>query len=161
MSGHISKGLYEKSSWEWREGANIAPLFPVAHSYPSPEPVIDFRYRTIIFRYAEIVHPAPEILCKLLHAVFHGHEPASPGQTFDSPFKQMKSLVRPPNLGSFEGKSQEVRVIRFRHMAFLLVDLEFEPTIEKSLDTSGHSHSSPVTFHKLQVKDRRKPVGSS
>ena len=43
----------------------ISPLFPIAHANPSPEPVIDFRDRTIIFRYPEIVHPATEILGQL------------------------------------------------------------------------------------------------
>ena len=113
-------------------GADISPLFPIAHAHPPPEPVVDFRYRAIILRYSEIVHPAPEILRNLLHSVFHGHEPTSTGQAFDSPFKFMESLVRPPNFGTFEGEPQKVRVIRFRHTAFLLVDLEFEPAIVTS-----------------------------
>ena len=128
-------------------GADISPLFPIAHADPSPEPVIDFRYRAIIIRYSEIVHPAPEVLRKLLHSVFHGHEPTSTGQTFDSPFKLMESLVRPPNFGSLKSEPQKVRVIRLSHTAFLVVDLEFEPAIEKSLDTLGHSHSCPKTSH--------------
>jgi hypothetical protein len=123
---------------------------PMAHPYPTPEPMIDFRNRAIIFRYAEIVHPAPDILRKLLHAVFHRHEPTSAGQLFDFPFKLMESIVRPSNLGSLKRKTQKVRVIGFSNTAFILVDLEFEPTVEEPLDTSGHSHSRPVTFHKYE-----------
>jgi hypothetical protein len=114
---------------------------PVAHPHPSPKPVINFRNRTIIFRYSEIVHPAPELLRKLHHAVFHGHEPASAGQAFDSPFKLVKRIVRPPDFGTFEGEPQKVRVIRFRHAAFLLVDLEFEPTWDL-----GTTVNNSITF---------------
>ena len=63
----------------------ISPLFPVAHSHPSPEPVVNFRYWTIVLRYPKIVHPASEILGQLLIPVLHGDKPASPGQLFDPP----------------------------------------------------------------------------
>jgi len=74
-----------------------------------------------------IVHPAPKVLRKLLHTVLHGHEPASAGQTFDPQFKLMGSLFRLSNFGSLKGETQKVRVICLRHLAFLVVDLEFEP----------------------------------
>ena len=45
-------------------------------------------------------------------------------------------------------KNQKVRVIGFSHPAIILVDLKFEPTVKKPLDTSGHSHSCPMAFHK-------------
>jgi len=83
----------------------ISPLFPVAHSHPSPEPVVNFRYWTIVLRYPKIVHPclradtclpphrgrqahrqaASEILDQLLIPVLHGDKPTSPGQLFDPP----------------------------------------------------------------------------
>jgi len=37
-----------------------------APSRPPPEPVIDLRDRSIGLRYPEVVHPAPEVLGKLI-----------------------------------------------------------------------------------------------
>ena len=47
-------------------GASIAPLFPVTHTHASSQPVVNFRYRTIVMRYSEVIHPAAKILGKLL-----------------------------------------------------------------------------------------------
>jgi hypothetical protein len=129
------------------DGVDIAPSFPIAHPHPSSEPVIDFRYRAIILRYTEVVHPAPKVLRKLLHAVLHGHEPAPTGQAFDSPLKLAESIVRPANFGSLKGEPQKVRVIGFGHPAFLLIDLKFKLTVKKPLDTLGHAYTGTMTFH--------------
>ena len=74
-------------------GATPAPLFPVAHAYPSSQPVINFGQWSVIFRYAEVVHPAAGVLSKLLQAVIHGDEPTSTGQTFYSPLELTKGFI--------------------------------------------------------------------
>jgi len=55
-------------------GTTVSPLFPVAHTHPAAQPVVEFGYGTIHLRYPEISHPAAQILGQLEQTVFHGKE---------------------------------------------------------------------------------------
>ena len=83
-------------------GARFAPLFPVAHTHPAAQPVVDFRYRSVEFRDPEITHPAAKVLGKLLKPVLHGHEPASTGGSLDPSFELVEGFIRPPDLGFWQ-----------------------------------------------------------
>ncbi len=67
--------------------ADVAPLLPIAHAHAPSQPMIYFRNRSIVLRYSKVVHPAANILSKLLISVFHRYKPASAGQVFNPPFE--------------------------------------------------------------------------
>ena len=110
--------------------------------------MIDFGHRSIIFRYPEIVHPPTQVLSKLLKSEVHRDEPASSGQSFDSPFKLFERVIRPSDFGASEGKSKEVGIVCFRHLAFILVDRKFELSLKKPLDAEHHTFTGSLTFDK-------------
>ena len=60
-------------------GTTVTPLFPVAHTHPAAQPVVEFGYRSIQLRYPEISHPAAQVLGQLEHSILHGDTPAPSG----------------------------------------------------------------------------------
>lgn len=50
-------------------GACATPLCPVAHAHASSQPPIEFRHGAVVVRYAEVVHPASEVLCDAVASV--------------------------------------------------------------------------------------------
>jgi hypothetical protein len=64
-------------------GPGFAPLFPVTHPDAATQPAVELGYRTVVFRDAEVVHPASKVSVELVVAVLHRHPPASARQTAD------------------------------------------------------------------------------
>ena len=88
-------------------GPGFAPLFPVTHPDAPSQPLIQFRYRLVVLRYAVIGHPAPDVFRDLLHPVVHGYRPAPSGQAFQGVLELVKRFLRPPDFLFDKGKSEE------------------------------------------------------
>lgn len=73
--------------------------------------------------------------------------PAPSGQFLDALFETHKSLVRPTDLGARKGKTEEGDLVGMSHLAFLLVDFEFESLFKKPGDTGHDPLTRPATFH--------------
>ena len=113
-------------------GSGPAPLFEVAHAQPPSHPVVYFGNRSVIFRYSEAVHPAPQVFGKFLIPIVHGDEPGPAGQFLDLSFEFTEGLLRPVNLGPTEGETEKGSLICRDDTALLLVDPEFEMTFLKT-----------------------------
>ena len=116
-------------------GAHVAPLFPVAHAQPAAQPVIDLGDRSVIVRNAEVAHPTAHVLGELAEPVRHRHTPASPGQSPDVVLEVREGAIGPPQLGSTEGKTEELAVVGLHHPALALVDRQLELAGQVRRDT--------------------------
>ncbi len=52
-------------------GSGVTPLFPVAHTNPAANPLINARNRTIVFCYSKVIYPTSDKLIELQHPVIH------------------------------------------------------------------------------------------
>jgi hypothetical protein len=102
------------------------PLFPVGHPHPPPNPAVYFRDFEVLFGYAEVAHPAPEVGCQFVQSVLHGDEPAPSGVLPDPTSEFLVCLVRPEDFGSLEGEAEKGDVAGSRHLTFVFVDRELE-----------------------------------
>lgn len=109
--------------------------------------MVEFGYRSIQLRYPEISHPATQVLGQLEHSILHGDTPAPSGQFLDALFETHKSLVRPTDFGTRKGKTEEGDLVGMSHLAFLLVDFEFESLFKKPGDTGHDPLTRPATLH--------------
>ena len=129
---------------------SVTPLFPVAHAHSPSKPVIDFRERTVILRYAKVVHPAPEILSQLLESVLHGDEPASAGQLAQAVLERLERLIRPTNFLTLESEAEKSGLVGWGNLAFGHVHLEFELAFDKALDAGHDPFGGSPAFHEYQ-----------
>lgn len=74
-------------------GPGIAPLFPVTHSNPAANPLINSRNGTVILCNSKVIDPTLNVLMRLLHPVIHGNPPAATGEFPDAPLKLFKRLI--------------------------------------------------------------------
>ena len=88
-------------------GSGVTPLFPVAHSNPTANPLINPRDRTIVLCNSKVIYPPSNILAELHHPVIHGHSPASASEFPDTPLKLLKRLIGPTDFTAFKGETEK------------------------------------------------------
>lgn len=88
-------------------GPGIAPLFPVTHSNPAANPIINSRNGTVVLCNSKVIHPALDVLTKLHHPIIHGNPPASTGEFTDASLKFLKRFVCPTDLTVFKDKTEK------------------------------------------------------
>jgi hypothetical protein len=88
-------------------GSGVTPLFPVAHTNPAANPLINPRNRTIVLCNSKVIYPPPNILAELHHPVIHGYSPTSTGEFPDTPLKLQKRFIGPTDFTVFKGKAEK------------------------------------------------------
>ena len=85
----------------------LAPLFPITHAHPSPDPSIQFRDGTVIFTNSIVPHPAPNIGRDLIQSVGHRDPPATTRKPFKFAFECCKAFLGPTDCLPRKGEAQE------------------------------------------------------
>ena len=107
-------------------GTYLAPLFPVAHSDTSANPLVNTRYGSVVVRDAKIIHPSSNIVFEFSKSVGHRDSPASTRKLSDSMPEVPVGLLGPTKFGSPESKSKKHAFVDLRYPALILVNHKLE-----------------------------------
>ena len=128
-------------------GTRLAPLSPVGHPNAAADPVIQIAATLIAGGDTKVVDPAPKVLADLEKLVVHRHTPV-PVRQFPDTLLELAQRVRVPmDLGSLEGKAQELAVIGSDHPALGSVDRQFQAMFEEVADAGQHPVARTTAVH--------------
>jgi hypothetical protein len=115
-----------------------APLYPVAHSDPAANPLINLRKRPVVLADPKVPHSTPKVAAQFRQATTHRHAPIAFRQSPDFSPETRRGLLGPADLDSPKVKAK--KRVRGHHLALLSVDLELEATAKKP----GHARQDPL-----------------
>ena len=127
---HMNTQLHQVSHF----GARLAPLSPVSHPDATADPVIQIAAALVASGNAKVVDPATEVLADSEELVVHRHAPIPVRQYPDALLELAQRVRVPMDLGSLEGKAQELAVIGFDHSALGRVDRQFQAMLQVVAD---------------------------
>ena len=85
----------------------ITPLFPVAHSQPTPNPMIKNGNRTVVLCNSKVLYPTSDVLSEFHHSILHGYSPTSAGEFPDASLELLKRFVSPADCAVTKGKAKK------------------------------------------------------
>ncbi len=143
-------------------GSRSAPLFPVAHTNAAAQPLVEFRNRAVVVRDAKIAHPPAHVLGELMQPVAHRDPPRAPGQSPDVVLEVLEGPIRPAQLLSPEGETEELALVGLDHPALLLVDHQRQLPGEKARHAVLHPGTGSDRFDEDQqvVRVSGEPVST-
>ena len=97
---------------------------------------------------AKVVDPATEILADLEELIVHRHTPVPVCQCPDTLLELAQRVRVPMDLGSLEGKSQELTFIGSDHSALGRVDRQFQAVFEEVTDAGQHPVARAPAVHR-------------
>lgn len=128
-------------------GSRLAPLSPVSHPDAAADPVIQIAAALVAGGDAKVVDPATDILADLEELVVHRHAPVPVCQGPDALFELAQRVRMPMDLGSLEGKAQELAVIGSDHPALGRVDRQFQAVLQEVADTGQYPVTRTTAVH--------------
>jgi hypothetical protein len=102
-------------------GSGVSPLFPIAHTNPAANPLINPRDRTIVLCNSKVIYPTSNVLTKLHHPVIHGYSPTSASEFPDTPLKLLKRLIGPTDFTALKSKAEKCASLNRYYLTFLFV----------------------------------------
>ena len=133
---------------ELRQG----PLLVMPHS--TADPVFQLAATLVAGGDAKVVDPATKVLADPEELVVHRHAPVPVRQYPDALLELMQRVRVPMDLGSLEGKAQELTFIGSDHSALGRVDRQFQAMLQVVADAGFEDalHTSLLTSAQSPVE---------
>ena len=128
-------------------GTWLAPLSPVSHPDATADPVIQIAAALVASGNAKVVDPATKVLADPEELVVHRHAPV-PVRQYPNALLELAQRVRVPmDLGSLEGKSQELALIGSDDPALGRIDRQFQTVLQVVADAGQHPVARASAVH--------------
>ncbi len=127
--------------------SHLAPLFPVAYTNTTPEPMIHLNGIVVLQGDAEVVHPTVKIAADVSEPASHRDAPTATGKTAQLGLEAHEGFLRDRKPLSGKGETEENAFLGLYHTAFVLV-------------VTSHIILIPISYERLHLSettDRKLP----